>query len=96
MLEGLVTQLLNRYLGEFIENLDAEQVRVGMLSGKAVLRGLRLILRWLGPLHSRALCGNPAATRPVPTHRVYIVLFIWWLQVPRMASGRPQRRDISW
>ena len=40
MLEGLVTQLLNRYLGEFIENLDAEQVRVGMLSGKAVLRGL--------------------------------------------------------
>jgi vacuolar protein sorting-associated protein 13A/C len=42
MLEGIVTQLLNRYLGEFIENLDAEQVRVGMLSGKAVLRGLRL------------------------------------------------------
>ena len=37
-----MTQLLNRYLGEFIENLDAEQVRVGMLSGKAVLRGLRL------------------------------------------------------
>jgi hypothetical protein len=42
VLEAVVTKLLNRYLGDFIENLDAEQVRVGVLSGKAVLRGLRL------------------------------------------------------
>jgi vacuolar protein sorting-associated protein 13A/C len=42
VLEGLVASLLNQHLGGLVENLDVEQVRIGVLSGKAVLRGLRL------------------------------------------------------
>ena len=42
VLEGLIASLLNQHLGSLVENLDAEQVRVGLISGTAVLRGLRL------------------------------------------------------
>lgn len=31
--ESIVKELLNRYLGEYVENLDANQLNVGIWSG---------------------------------------------------------------
>jgi vacuolar protein sorting-associated protein 13A/C len=42
MLEKVVARLLNKVLGEIVEDLDVDQVQVGLLSGKATLRSLRL------------------------------------------------------
>ena len=79
VLESTVTGLLNKYLGEFIENLDAEQVRVGMLSGRGVLRGLRLrrdaVARLLGlPFE---VCMHPTAAVTTGTS-----LMVWSRQSP--------------
>lgn len=32
--ESIVKELLNRYLGEYVENLDANQLNVGIWSGE--------------------------------------------------------------
>lgn len=34
--ESIVKELLNRYLGEYVENLDANQLNVGIWSGEFV------------------------------------------------------------
>lgn len=33
MLEGLVTWVLNNYVGEYLENLNADQISVALLQG---------------------------------------------------------------
>lgn len=42
MLEGLVAQLLNRFLGSYIDNFDPKQLNVGIWSGDVKLRNLKL------------------------------------------------------
>ncbi|XP_073984515.1 vacuolar protein sorting 13C isoform X2 [Rhodnius prolixus] len=40
--ESLVTDLLNKYLGEYVENLDSSQLKVGIWGGDVVLENLIL------------------------------------------------------
>ncbi|BFZ57125.1 Vacuolar protein sorting-associated protein 13 [Savitreella phatthalungensis] len=42
MLEGLVAQLLNRFLGAYIDGFDPKQLNVGIWSGDVKLRNLKL------------------------------------------------------
>ncbi|RMZ73838.1 vacuolar sorting-associated vps13 [Pyrenophora seminiperda CCB06] len=42
MLEGLVSTLLNRFLGMYVQNFDPKQLNVGIWSGDVVLRNLEL------------------------------------------------------
>ncbi|MCJ1313085.1 hypothetical protein MMC25_006762 [Agyrium rufum] len=42
MLEGLVANLLNRFLGMYVKNFDAKQLNVGIWSGEVKLRNLEL------------------------------------------------------
>ena len=42
MLEGLVAGLLNRFLGMYVKNLNAEQLKVGTWSGEVNLKNLEL------------------------------------------------------
>jgi vacuolar protein sorting-associated protein 13A/C len=42
MLESLVANLLNRFLGMYVRNFDAKQLNVGIWSGDVVLRNLQL------------------------------------------------------
>ena len=37
--ESIVVDLVNRYLGDFIENLDTSQLKIGIWGGKAVAVG---------------------------------------------------------
>nr|CAB3267621.1 vacuolar protein sorting-associated protein 13A-like [Phallusia mammillata] len=40
--ESLVVELMNKYLGEYIENLDASQLKLGIWGGDAVLENLHV------------------------------------------------------
>ncbi|EEP80464.1 conserved hypothetical protein [Uncinocarpus reesii 1704] len=51
MLEGLVTNLLNRFLGMYVKNFDATQLNVGIWSGDVKLRNLELRRDALDQLH---------------------------------------------
>jgi vacuolar protein sorting-associated protein 13A/C len=42
MLEGLVANLLNRFLGMYVQNFDAKQLNVGIWSGDVKLKNLEL------------------------------------------------------
>ncbi|XP_050533944.1 intermembrane lipid transfer protein VPS13A-like isoform X2 [Daktulosphaira vitifoliae] len=42
MFEGIVASLLNRYLGKYIEDLDLENLNVGIFSGNVLLSNLKL------------------------------------------------------
>lgn len=42
MLEGLVANLLNRFLGIYVKNFDAKQLNIGIWSGDVKLRNLEL------------------------------------------------------
>lgn len=42
MFEGAVAALLNRFLGNYIEDLDTENFNVGIFSGDAYLTDLKL------------------------------------------------------
>ncbi|CCG84915.1 protein of unknown function [Taphrina deformans PYCC 5710] len=42
MLEGLVANLLNRFLGSYIDNFDPKQLNVGIWSGDVKLKNLKL------------------------------------------------------
>lgn len=42
MLEGLVANLLNRFLGMYVKNFDPKQLNVGIFSGDVTLRNLEL------------------------------------------------------
>lgn len=51
MLEGLVANLLNRFLGMYVKNFDAKQLNVGIWSGDVKLRNLQLRREALDQLH---------------------------------------------
>lgn len=40
MLESLVVNILNKFLSDFIENLDADQLNISLFSGKVTLDNL--------------------------------------------------------
>ena len=40
MLEGLAAWVLNTYVGEYVENLNTDQLSIGLLSGKYLHFGL--------------------------------------------------------
>jgi hypothetical protein len=42
MLESLVSSLLTKYLGDYIEGLDSDNLNIGVTSGNVVLTNLRL------------------------------------------------------
>ncbi|KAK5086299.1 Vacuolar protein sorting-associated protein 13 [Lithohypha guttulata] len=51
MLEGLVSNLLNRFLGMYVKNFDPKQLNVGIWSGDVKLRNLQLRREALDQLH---------------------------------------------
>lgn len=51
MLEGLVANLLNRFLGMYVKNFDPKQLNVGIWSGDVKLRNLELRREALDQLH---------------------------------------------
>ncbi|KAL9075208.1 MAG: hypothetical protein Q9157_004112 [Trypethelium eluteriae] len=51
MLEGLVANLLNRFLGMYVRNFDPKQLNVGIWSGDVKLRNLELRREALDQLH---------------------------------------------
>lgn len=51
MLEGLVANLLNRFLGMYVKNFDPKQLNVGIWSGAVKLRNLELRREALDQLH---------------------------------------------
>ena len=51
MLEGLVANLLNRFLGMYVKNFDATQLKVGIWNGDLKLRNLELRREALDQLH---------------------------------------------
>ncbi len=42
MFEGAVASLLNRYLEKYVENLDPENLNVGIFRGNVVMNNLKL------------------------------------------------------
>lgn len=42
MFESLITQILNKVLGDFIENIDPSQLKISIGSGKVNLRNMKL------------------------------------------------------
>ena len=42
MLENLISSLLNRFLGSFIENLDSEQLNISLWNGSVKLENLEV------------------------------------------------------
>lgn len=51
MLEGIVANLLNRFLGMYVQNFDPKQLNVGIWSGDVKLRDLELRREALDQLH---------------------------------------------
>ncbi|KAL8719673.1 MAG: hypothetical protein Q9225_003348 [Loekoesia sp. 1 TL-2023] len=51
MLEGLVANLLNRFLGMYVKNFNAQQLNVGIWNGDVKLRDLELRREALDQLH---------------------------------------------
>ena len=51
MLESLVANLLNRFLGMYVKNFDPKQLNVGIWSGDVKLRNLQLRKEALDQLH---------------------------------------------
>ena len=51
MLESLVANLLNRFLGMYVKNFDPKQLNVGIWSGDVTLRNLELRKEALDQLH---------------------------------------------
>jgi len=42
MFEKLITQILNKVLGEFVENLDPKQMDISVTSGRVILENMAL------------------------------------------------------
>ena len=43
MFEKLVATLLDRFLGKYVTNFDAKNLKIGLVSGEVVLRNLEVI-----------------------------------------------------
>lgn len=46
MLEGLVAWVLRTYIGEYVENLNTDQLSIGIYQGKSSLTSYFLLLQY--------------------------------------------------
>ncbi len=83
MLEGLVANLLNRFLGMYVKNFDAKQLNVGIWSGDVKLRDLELRREALDQLH--------LPVNVVEGHLGQLTMSIPWANL----RGKPVRVNIE-
>lgn len=83
MLEGLVANLLNRFLGIYVKNFDAKQLNVGIWSGDVKLRNLEL--------RREALDQFRLPLNVVAGHLGELTLSIPWSNL----RGKPVKVDIE-
>ncbi|RAK82781.1 membrane morphogenesis protein VPS13 [Aspergillus fijiensis CBS 313.89] len=83
MLEGLVANLLNRFLGIYVKNFDAKQLNIGIWSGDVKLHNLELRREALDQLH--------LPLNVVEGHVGQLTLSIPWSNL----RGKPVRVDIQ-
>lgn len=83
MLEGLVANLLNRFLGIYVKNFDAKQLNVGIWSGDVKLRNLEL--------RREALDQLRLPLNVVEGHLGELTLSIPWSNL----RGKPVKVDIE-
>ncbi|KAJ5640466.1 hypothetical protein N7528_000091 [Penicillium herquei] len=83
MLEGLVANLLNRFLGMYVKNFDAKQLNIGIWSGDVKLKNLELRREALDQLH--------LPLNVVEGHLGELTLSIPWSNL----RGKPVKVDIE-
>ncbi|CEO60240.1 Putative Function: promotes endosomal cycling of TGN [Penicillium brasilianum] len=83
MLEGLVANLLNRFLGIYVKNFDAKQLNIGIWSGDVKLHNLELRREALDQLH--------LPLNVVEGHLGQLTLSIPWSNL----RGKPVKVDIE-
>ncbi|KAK2755982.1 hypothetical protein FQN54_005779 [Arachnomyces sp. PD_36] len=83
MLEGVVANLLNRFLGMYVKNFDAGQLNVGIWSGDVKLHNLELRREALDQLH--------LPLNVVEGHLGQLTLSIPWSNL----RGKPVKVDIQ-
>ncbi|KAF2720194.1 vacuolar protein sorting-associated protein 13 [Polychaeton citri CBS 116435] len=83
MLEGLVANLLNRFLGMYVRNFDPKQLNVGIWSGDVKLRNLELRREALDQFH--------LPLNVVEGHISLLVLKIPWSNL----RGKPVQIDVE-
>lgn len=83
MLEGLVANLLNRFLGMYVKNFDATQLNVGIWNGDVKLRNLELRREALDQLH--------LPVNVVEGHLGQLTMSIPWANL----RGKPVRVNIE-
>lgn len=83
MLEGLVANLLNRFLGIYVKNFDAKQLNIGIWSGDVKLRNLEL--------RREALDQFRLPLNVVAGHLGELTLSIPWSNL----RGKPVKVDIE-
>ncbi|KAA8648687.1 hypothetical protein EYZ11_008781 [Aspergillus tanneri] len=83
MLEGIVANLLNRFLGIYVKNFDAKQLNIGIWSGDVKLRNLELRREALDQLH--------LPLNVVEGHLGELTLSIPWSNL----RGKPVKVDIE-
>jgi len=83
MLEGLVANLLNRFLGMYVKNFDAKQLNVGIWNGDVKLRNLQLRREALDQLH--------LPVNVVEGHLGQLTMSIPWTNL----RGKPVRVNIE-
>ncbi|KAJ5606070.1 hypothetical protein N7510_008851 [Penicillium lagena] len=83
MLEGLVANLLNRFLGIYVKNFDAKQLNIGIWSGDVKLRNLEL--------RREALDQLRLPLNVVEGHLGELTLSIPWSNL----RGKPVKVDIE-
>ncbi|KAJ5544940.1 Vacuolar protein sorting-associated protein 13 [Penicillium sp. DV-2018c] len=83
MLEGVVANLLNRFLGIYVKNFDAKQLNIGIWSGDVKLKNLELRREALDQLH--------LPLNVVEGHLGQLTLSIPWSNL----RGKPVKVDIE-
>ena len=83
MLEGLVANLLNRFLGMYVKNFDPKQLNVGIWNGDVKLRNLELRREALDQLH--------LPVNVVEGHLGQLTMSIPWTNL----RGKPVRVNIE-
>lgn len=83
MLEGLVANLLNRFLGMYVKNFDAKQLNVGIWNGDVKLKNLQLRREALDQLH--------LPVNVVEGHLGQLTMSIPWTNL----RGKPVRVNIE-
>ena len=83
MLEGVVANLLNRFLGIYVKNFDAKQLNIGIWSGDVKLRNLEL--------RREALDQLRLPLNVVEGHLGELTLSIPWSNL----RGKPVKVDIE-